>query len=183
MYRSGFWYRGTSTKTTLLETTLLRTLKLRARPYQTIEEPTPTPYRKACDNPTAFGAQKLEENKKQQEISRNKKKKRKEQRQRRHQIWHFSGGNNVRRECHQTFAQPGFRAERKRAISGHLLLIFLCLGRKRAGKKPALNPGTRVSLVIVLPHNVISTRVLSLFSFLWMLRHLCGGAWPKVYMA
>ena len=65
-----------------------------------------------------------------------------------------------RREYHQSFAQPGFRAEKKRTISGHFLLIFLCLGRKRAGKKkPALNPGTHVSLVIVLPqkwlHSVI----------------------------
>ena len=39
---------------------------------------------------------------------------------------------------------------KKGAISEHFLLIFLCLEQKRAGKKPALNPGTRVSLVKVL---------------------------------
>ena len=58
-----------------------------------------------------------------------------------------SDGNITRVSRNLAYAQ-----RKKRAISGHFLLIFLCLGQKSAGKKPALNPGTRVSLVIVLPH-------------------------------
>ena len=46
----------------------------------------------------------------------------------------------LRREYHQSFAQPGFRAENKRAISGHFLLISVCLGRKSAGKKTRAQP-------------------------------------------
>ena len=61
-----------------------------------------------------------------------------------------AGSPFLRREYHQSCAQPGFHAETKGAISGHFLLIFLCLEQERAGKKPALNPGTRVSLVKVL---------------------------------
>ena len=53
-------------------------------------------------------------------------------------------------EYHQSCAQPGFRAEKKGAISGHLLFIFLCLGKQGQEKKTALNLGTRVSLVEVL---------------------------------
>ena len=43
-----------------------------------------------------------------------------------------------------------FARKKQGAISEHFLLIFLRLGQKRAGKKPALNPGTHVSLVKVL---------------------------------
>ena len=38
----------------------------------------------------------------------------------------------LRREYRQSDEQPGFRAENEKcAISGHFLLVFLCLSQKR----------------------------------------------------
>ena len=56
----------------------------------------------------------------------------------------------VRRELqiqqyHQSCAQPGFRAEKiKGAISGHFLLIFMCLGKKKV-RWPILGSSTWTS--------------------------------------
>ena len=66
----------------------------------------------------------------------------------------------IRREYHQSCAQPGFRAEKKGATYGHFLFIFLCLGQKRTRKKPALNPGTRVSLVKVLDKTKLARNII-----------------------
>ena len=48
---------------------------------------------------------------------------------------------SIRRDYHQSFVQPDFRAEKKRVLSGGFLLIFLCLRPKRTLKKSARNPG------------------------------------------
>ena len=53
------------------------------------------------------------------------------------------------------FVQPGFREKKTGAISGNFLLIFLCLGQIRPERKPALNPGTHVNLVKVLPQGLL----------------------------
>ena len=45
-----------------------------------------------------------------------------------------------RREYHQSCSQPGFRAEKKGAISEHFLFIFLWLGQKRSGQKKRAQP-------------------------------------------
>ena len=47
----------------------------------------------------------------------------------------------VRRDYHQSFVQPDFRAEKKRVLSGGFLLIFQCLRPKRTLKKSARNLG------------------------------------------
>ena len=46
----------------------------------------------------------------------------------------------IRREYHQSCAQPGFRAEKKGAVSGHFLFIFLCLGAKKGRNKTRAQP-------------------------------------------
>ena len=59
-----------------------------------------------------------------------------------------------RRDYHQSFVQPDFRAEKKGALSGGFLLIFLCLRPKRAPKslrQTLVTSDTHVSLVKVLP--------------------------------
>ena len=59
----------------------------------------------------------------------------------------------VRRDYHQSFMQPDFREEKKSALSGNFLLIFLCLRPKRARKnlrQTLVTSGMRVSLVKVL---------------------------------
>ena len=51
-----------------------------------------------------------------------------------------SRGLSVRRDYHQGFAQPDLRAEKKGALSGGFVLIFLCLRPKRAPKKICAKP-------------------------------------------
>ena len=54
----------------------------------------------------------------------------------------FGVYQKVRREYHQSFAQPGFRTEKKGAISGHFLLIFQCFRKKKGRqKKTCAQPG------------------------------------------
>ena len=55
-----------------------------------------------------------------------------------------------RREYHWSFAQPGFCAEKKRCHFWWFSPYFLCFEQKGQKEKSALNPGTRVSPVIVL---------------------------------
>ena len=94
------------------------------------------------------------------------------------QLFKHSGseGNITRVARNLAFAQ-----RKESAISGHFLLIFLCLGPKMAGKKPALNPGTRVSLVKVLANRNFDLPQLPLQAFDVLLKdngfknngHLC----------
>ena len=61
----------------------------------------------------------------------------------------------LRREYHQSFAQPDFRAEKKKALSGGFLLIFLCVRPKRAPKylrQTLVASDKCVSLVKVVPN-------------------------------
>ena len=47
----------------------------------------------------------------------------------------------LRKDYHQSFAQPDFGEELKKGLSGDFLLIFLCLRPKRSPEKSARNPG------------------------------------------
>ena len=53
----------------------------------------------------------------------------------------WSASMPVRKDYHQSFAQPDFGADLKKGLSGDFLLIFLCLRPKRAPEKSARNPG------------------------------------------
>ena len=57
--------------------------------------------------------------------------------------WRFcrNSRTSLRKDYHQSFAQPDFGADLKKGLSGDFLLIFLCLRPKRAPEKSARNPG------------------------------------------
>ena len=60
----------------------------------------------------------------------------------------------LRKDYHQSFAQPDFGADLKKGLSGDFLLVFLCFrpkGPQKNLRETLVTSDTRVSLVKVLP--------------------------------